>query len=66
MFWVLPGAGESGCLLLLLLFFYFSDFWQMKWMEPFLEKGAVGGKIICPNKKCGGKAWEFRLGGRAM
>ncbi len=32
-------------------------------MEPFLEKGAVGGKIICPNKKCGVKLGNFDWAG---
>ncbi|KLO05685.1 hypothetical protein SCHPADRAFT_839052 [Schizopora paradoxa] len=35
----------------------------MKWMEPFLEKGSVGGKIICPNKKCGAKLGNFDWAG---
>ncbi|EGO03696.1 hypothetical protein SERLA73DRAFT_69538 [Serpula lacrymans var. lacrymans S7.3] len=35
----------------------------MKWMEPFLESGALGGKIICPNKKCGAKLGNYDWAG---
>jgi len=35
----------------------------MKWMEPFLEGGAVAGKIICPNEKCGAKLGNFDWAG---
>ncbi|KAL5522325.1 YVH1 [Sanghuangporus sanghuang] len=35
----------------------------MRWMEPFLESGDLGGKIICPNKKCGAKLGNYDWAG---
>lgn len=35
----------------------------MKWMEPFLEKGELAGKIICPNKACGAKLGNYDWAG---
>ncbi|KZS93916.1 hypothetical protein SISNIDRAFT_410716 [Sistotremastrum niveocremeum HHB9708] len=35
----------------------------MKWMEPILAGGAMAGKIICPNKKCGAKLGNFDWAG---
>ncbi|KAL0959580.1 hypothetical protein HGRIS_011290 [Hohenbuehelia grisea] len=35
----------------------------MKWMEPFLESGQLGGKITCPNKKCGAKLGNYDWAG---
>ncbi|KAK7441037.1 tyrosine protein phosphatase yvh1 [Stygiomarasmius scandens] len=35
----------------------------MKWMEPFLSSGALAGKIICPNKKCGTKLGNYDWAG---
>ncbi|OCH89205.1 hypothetical protein OBBRIDRAFT_732976 [Obba rivulosa] len=35
----------------------------MKWMEPFLEKGQIAGKIVCPNKKCGAKLGNYDWAG---
>jgi len=35
----------------------------MKWMEPFLGDGAMAGKIICPNEKCGAKLGNFDWAG---
>lgn len=35
----------------------------MKWMEPFLASGALAGKIICPNKKCGAKLGNYDWAG---
>ncbi|EJD00661.1 uncharacterized protein FOMMEDRAFT_22408 [Fomitiporia mediterranea MF3/22] len=35
----------------------------MKWMEPFLENGELGGKIVCPNKKCGAKLGNYDWAG---
>jgi dual specificity phosphatase 12 len=35
----------------------------MKWMEPQLEGGALAGKIVCPNKRCGAKLGNFDWAG---
>ncbi|EIW84705.1 hypothetical protein CONPUDRAFT_97040 [Coniophora puteana RWD-64-598 SS2] len=35
----------------------------MKWMEPTIESGAIAGKIVCPNKKCGAKLGNFDWAG---
>ncbi|KAI0792541.1 protein-tyrosine phosphatase-like protein [Abortiporus biennis] len=35
----------------------------MKWMEPFLSKGELAGKIICPNKKCNAKLGNYDWAG---
>ena len=35
----------------------------MKWMEPFLNTGAMAGKIVCPNKKCGAKLGNYDWAG---
>lgn len=32
-------------------------------MEPFLANGAVQGKIVCPNEKCGVKIGNFDWAG---
>jgi dual specificity phosphatase 12 len=36
---------------------------QLKWMEPFLEKGELSGKIVCPNKKCNAKLGNYDWAG---
>ena len=36
---------------------------QMKWMDFFLEDGELGGKIICPNKKCAAKIGNYDWAG---
>ena len=36
---------------------------QMKWMEHFLSSGQLGGKITCPNKKCGTKLGNYDWAG---
>ena len=36
---------------------------QMKWMDFFLENGELGGKIICPNKKCAAKIGNYDWAG---
>jgi len=40
---------------------YFLD--KMPWMDPFLEQGLIGGKIICPNEKCGAKLGNYAWAG---
>lgn len=35
----------------------------MKWMDSFLSKGALSGKIICPNKKCNAKLGNYDWAG---
>lgn len=35
----------------------------LKWMQPFLEKGQLAGKIICPNPKCGAKLGNYDWAG---
>lgn len=35
----------------------------MKWMDSQLEGGQMGGKIMCPNKKCGVKLGNFDWAG---
>jgi len=35
----------------------------MRWMEPFLEKGELAGKIICPNARCGVKLGNYDWAG---
>ncbi|KAF8609804.1 hypothetical protein BDV93DRAFT_518559 [Ceratobasidium sp. AG-I] len=35
----------------------------LKWMNPFLEKGQLAGKIICPNTKCGAKLGNYDWAG---
>ena len=35
----------------------------MKWMEPALANGELAGKIVCPNKKCGGKIGNYDWAG---
>ncbi|EUC65419.1 tyrosine-phosphatase [Rhizoctonia solani AG-3 Rhs1AP] len=35
----------------------------LKWMQPFLEKGQLAGKIICPNPKCGTKLGNYDWAG---
>ncbi|ETW78140.1 hypothetical protein HETIRDRAFT_55514 [Heterobasidion irregulare TC 32-1] len=35
----------------------------MKWMDFFLENGELGGKIICPNKKCAAKIGNYDWAG---
>lgn len=35
----------------------------MKWMESFLERGQLAGKIVCPNKKCGAKIGNYDWAG---
>ncbi|QRV75935.1 Dual specificity phosphatase, catalytic domain [Ceratobasidium sp. AG-Ba] len=37
----------------------------LKWMQPFLEKGQIAGKIICPNPKCGAKLGNYDWAGVA-
>lgn len=32
-------------------------------MQPFLEKGQLAGKIICPNPKCGAKLGNYDWAG---
>jgi len=32
-------------------------------MEPFLKKGEVSGKIVCPNEKCGAKIGNYDWAG---
>jgi dual specificity phosphatase 12 len=32
-------------------------------MEPILKNGDIGGKIICPNEKCGAKIGNFDWAG---
>lgn len=32
-------------------------------MNPFLEKGQLAGKIICPNPKCGAKLGNYDWAG---
>jgi dual specificity phosphatase 12 len=32
-------------------------------MSPFLETGALAGKIVCPGKKCGAKLGNFDWAG---
>ncbi|KAJ1310975.1 hypothetical protein OPQ81_009484 [Rhizoctonia solani] len=35
----------------------------LKWMQPFLDKGQLAGKIICPNPKCGAKLGNYDWAG---
>jgi len=35
----------------------------LKWMQPFLEKGQLQGKIMCPNPKCGAKLGNYDWAG---
>ncbi|KAG9313375.1 hypothetical protein JVU11DRAFT_5692 [Chiua virens] len=35
----------------------------MKWMDPMLASGALSGKIVCPNKKCGAKIGNYDWAG---
>ncbi|CAE7231432.1 unnamed protein product [Rhizoctonia solani] len=35
----------------------------LKWMQPFLEKGQLAGKIVCPNPKCGAKLGNYDWAG---
>jgi len=35
----------------------------LSWMSPFLETGALAGKIVCPGKKCGAKLGNFDWAG---
>lgn len=35
----------------------------LKWMQPFLDKGQLAGKIICPNPKCGSKLGNYDWAG---
>lgn len=35
----------------------------LKWMDTFLEKGELSGKIICPNKKCNAKLGNYDWAG---
>ncbi|TFK72448.1 phosphatases II [Pluteus cervinus] len=35
----------------------------MKWMEPFLSEGQLGGKIPCPNTKCSAKLGNYDWAG---
>lgn len=35
----------------------------LSWMSPFLETGALAGKIVCPNKKCNAKLGNFDWAG---
>ncbi|KAG8689424.1 hypothetical protein FRC08_010949, partial [Ceratobasidium sp. 394] len=37
----------------------------LKWMQPFLDKGQLAGKIICPNPKCGAKLGNYDWAGVA-
>jgi dual specificity phosphatase 12 len=36
---------------------------QLTWMEPILKNGDIGGKIVCPNEKCGAKIGNFDWAG---
>ncbi|KDE02689.1 hypothetical protein, variant [Microbotryum lychnidis-dioicae p1A1 Lamole] len=40
---------------------YFTE--PLSWMSPMLESGALGGKIVCPNAKCGAKLGSFDWAG---
>ncbi|SCZ88871.1 BZ3500_MvSof-1268-A1-R1_Chr2-1g04697 [Microbotryum saponariae] len=40
---------------------YFTE--PLSWMSPILESGALGGKIVCPNAKCGAKLGSFDWAG---
>ncbi|GJE99573.1 ual-specificity phosphatase domain-containing protein [Phanerochaete sordida] len=35
----------------------------LKWMDAFLDKGELSGKIICPNKKCNAKLGNYDWAG---
>lgn len=35
----------------------------LTWMEPFLSKGDISGKITCPNEKCGAKIGNYDWAG---
>ncbi|KAG8745380.1 hypothetical protein FRC10_008239 [Ceratobasidium sp. 414] len=37
----------------------------LKWMQPFLDKGQLAGKIMCPNPKCGAKLGNYDWAGVA-
>ncbi|CDZ97263.1 dual specificity protein phosphatase 12 [Phaffia rhodozyma] len=36
----------------------------MDWMKPIFESGQLGGKIICPNERCGSKIGNFDWAGQ--
>ncbi|SCV71802.1 BQ2448_4496 [Microbotryum intermedium] len=40
---------------------YFTE--PLSWMSSTLESGALGGKIVCPNAKCGAKLGSFDWAG---